>query len=155
MTGKRSLGRRRHEGRRGRQQRIVLRERVRAPAHQLSAATHTISLVGVDPHGGADSTTVQVTVYEPNAAPIATITEPSQDTTAIEGDTLTFVGTGQDAVDGPLTGSDLSWESDLDGPLGTGGTVSVSTLSVGAHTVSLIATDSDGLADTAGLNPRY
>jgi hypothetical protein len=37
----------------------------------------------------------------------------------------------------------VSWSSDLDGPLGTGGTVTT-TLSLGAHTVTATVTDSDG-----------
>ena len=49
--------------------------------------------------------------------------------------------------DGDLTAG-LEWSSDLDGVLGTGGSVAVSTLSVGDHTITVSVTDSQGEAGT-------
>ena len=66
--------------------------------------------------------------------------------TVADGSTVTetlpvaFSGTASDPEDGDLTPS-LAWSSDLDGPLGSGGSFSTSTLSLGTHTITGQATD--------------
>ncbi len=79
----------------------------------------------------------------PNSRPIATITSPSDGSTFTEGDTITFSGTGEDAEDGTLTGSSLVWTSSINGQIDTGTSFSISSLSVGEHTITLTVTDSD------------
>lgn len=58
-------------------------------------------------------------------------------------------GSATDREDGRLTGTSLLWRSDDAGRLGTGRSVSVTSLPLGAVTVSLRATDSDGNLGTA------
>ena len=53
-----------------------------------------------------------------------------------------FNGTAYDFKDGELNETSLSWTSSLDGSLGTGEKVNV-TLSIGTHTITLTATDSE------------
>ena len=65
------------------------------------------------------------------------------------GETITFSGTATDAEDGTLEGSRLTWSSDLDGDMGTGGSISANLLSQGEHLVSLGAVDSQGSTSTA------
>lgn len=107
----------------------------------LSVATHDIELVAEDPQGLADTATVSITV-EANGQPTATIDAPSDGAAFEEGQSITFEGSGSDPEDGPLTGGSLEWTSDIDGTLGTGETVTTSSLSAGTHTVVLTATDS-------------
>jgi len=83
-----------------------------------------------------------------NDSPTATIEVPSQDTTAAQGDPVSFVGTGSDPEDGPLTGSSLQWQTGPGVNLGSGGTIQVSDLPLGANLIRLIATDIEGAADT-------
>ena len=59
-----------------------------------------------------------------------------------------FDGSAYDADDGALTGSALSWSSDVQGVLGTGEQL-VLALKPGKHVITLTATDSDGNAITA------
>ena len=54
-----------------------------------------------------------------------------------------FAGNATDVEDGNLTAS-LSWTSDLDGTIGTGGSFILSTLSVGIHIITASVTDSFG-----------
>lgn len=90
------------------------------------------------------ATTIATTGAALNSSPSATILVPSSDTTINEGAILTLEGEGSDPEDGDLSGSQLSWSSSQDGGLGTGSSLSVSSLSEGDHTIELVATDSEG-----------
>jgi hypothetical protein len=87
-----------------------------------------------------------------NTAPAVTLAAPANGATFVEGTSVTFSGSATDAEDGPLTGA-LSWTSNLDGAIGSGGSFSTSTLSVGSHTITAAVTDSGGLpgSDTVGI----
>ncbi len=80
----------------------------------------------------------------PNTAPSANITAPAGGSSFQAGTAVTFVGNATDSEDGVLTGLWLAWTSDRDGQLGTGGSVTTSSLSIGVHTITLTATDSEG-----------
>ena len=56
--------------------------------------------------------------------------------------------TGSDLEDGSLGDAAFSWSSDRDGALGTGQVLETN-LSIGTHTITLIARDSSGLTNTA------
>ena len=77
-----------------------------------------------------------------NSAPTVTISAPANGATFNEGDSISFDGTATDAEDGDLT-ANLSWTSNLDGAIGSGGSFSTS-LSVGVHTITASVTDSGG-----------
>lgn len=87
-----------------------------------------------------------------NEAPTASIASPSPGASYAPGEMVTFEGSGDDAEDGTLSGGALAWESDRDGELGTGTTVTRDDLSEGGHTVTLTATDSDGNGSTASVD---
>lgn len=89
-----------------------------------------------------------------NTAPSASISGPDDEANFDEGASITFEGEGTDAEDGDLTGGSLVWESDLDGEIGTGASVTTSGLSVGHHIVTLTATDADGATDTRQIGVR-
>ena len=78
-----------------------------------------------------------------NRLPGVAISAPGNSWTFNAGNSITFTGTASDIEDGDLTAS-LVWESDLDGPIGSGGSFSRSDLSVGVHHVTARVTDSGG-----------
>ena len=78
-----------------------------------------------------------------NTAPGVSITGPADGASVVEGTALTFTGTANDNEDGNLS-ANLTWNSNLDGALGTGASVGA-TLSVGGHTITASVTDSGGL----------
>jgi hypothetical protein len=95
----------------------------------------------------------------PDHPPTLQITSPRNEAQFFTGQTITFEGTARDEEDGELTGANLQWQSNRDGPIGTGNRISV-VLSgpptpclpefIG-HTITLTATDSDGNSSTAQI----
>lgn len=67
------------------------------------------------------------------------------------GQLVNFSGAAMDWQDGGVTGANLVWSSNLDGPLGTGEQISSQTLKVGTHTITLKATNSQGLMATTSI----
>lgn len=107
----------------------------------LSSAHHVITLTATDSDGISGVATVRVGVHGPPAVSILT---PDDETAADEGSTVTFGGSATDHITGAVPDSAYEWTSDVDGSLGTGDTISVSSLTAGPHTIRLTATDGDG-----------
>lgn len=84
-----------------------------------------------------------------NDAPVPTITGPADGATFGSGAAVNLVGTATDTEDGNLTAS-LSWESDIDGSLGSGGSIFAS-LSDGEHTITASVTDSGNKTRTDSI----
>ncbi|MFT3707711.1 MAG: PKD domain-containing protein [Archangium sp.] len=118
----------------------------------LTVGDHTVTLVARDSGGNSGTATISVRVLPMNQAPTVTITAPATGTTVTAGTNLTFTGTATDPEDGPLTGAAVRWSSSLDGALGTGTSLSTASLSVGNHTISLVATDSGGRSSSASIS---
>jgi hypothetical protein len=77
-----------------------------------------------------------------NQAPEPRILAPPDNANFTEGATIVFQGEAIDPEDGTLTGSSLFWTSSLYGEIGSGESFTRSDLSVGTHTITLTATDS-------------
>ena len=86
----------------------------------------------------------------PNDAPTVSIASPADGSTFGSGATILFEGTASDTEDGDLTAS-VAWISDIDGPIGTGGSFST-TLSDGNHTITASATDSGGKTGSVSIS---
>jgi hypothetical protein len=71
------------------------------------------------------------------------ISAPSDETVVAPGDFVTFAGSATDAEDGNLI-TNLNWDSDLDGAIGTGETFGTDQLSVGLHLITASVSDSGG-----------
>ena len=78
-------------------------------------------------------------------APMVTIHAPPDGADFKQGDLIEFSGSASDVEDGDLPAS-LSWLSNLDGILGSGGSFTRSDLAPDAHTIAATVMDSDGLA---------
>jgi PKD repeat protein len=116
-----------------------------------AADTYSITLTVTDGGGLTNSVTKQVVIPTPasNQSPTATITAPVNNSSFTQGAPVSFAGTGQDPENGLLTGGSLVWTSSINGQIGTGTAFSTSSLSVGTHTITLKATDSQGANGTA------
>lgn len=107
----------------------------------LSAGMHQITLTAVDSAGATGNQIVTITI---NSPPAVTITSPAPGTRIDPGSGITLEGSALDPEDGPLDTAGLAWRSSIDGPLGTGGRLTVASLSYGRHTITATINDSVG-----------
>jgi hypothetical protein len=103
----------------------------------------------VSREGGAGAPALLLTSSgPPNGLPAVTITAPPGDSVIPLGAALTLVATATDPEDGDVTAR-IAWTSSRDGALGTGGSLTASGLSPGAHTITAQVTDDVGQTGTA------
>jgi hypothetical protein len=76
-----------------------------------------------------------------NAVPTVDITSPANGSSFVEGTAVSFAATATDPEDGLLTGG-LTWTSNLQGNIGTGGSFSTTALQSGHHVITASVTDS-------------
>jgi serine protease len=119
--------------------------------HMLTAGEHTITLTAVDGKGLSAQAQVTVNVVAGGGLPVPQIISPVGETFVWSGTPITLQGVATDPEDGTLHGGRLKWQSDIDGFLGTGNSVTrtlsgppvpCNPESVG-HQITLTATDSD------------
>ena len=80
----------------------------------------------------------------PNTTPMVSIDSPADGSNFLKDDIITFSGTAADTQDGDLT-PNLTWVSDRDGSIGSGGSFSTSDLSTDVHTITATAVDNCNL----------
>ncbi len=115
----------------------------------LSIGVHTITASVSDSLGLAANASIGVTIT-PNSEPTVSITAPADGATVTEGANLGLAATADDSEEGDLSGA-IAWSSDRDGPLGVGGSLAITTLSLGAHVITASVADSLGLMATATI----
>src|SRR5207245_10992611 len=81
----------------------------------------------------------------------ARTTAPASGSTSEPGTAVTFTATATDAEDGNLA-AHVSWISSRDGVLGTGGSITTSTLSSGSHAIIASVTDSGGKSASVAIS---
>jgi hypothetical protein len=122
------------------------------PSGLSNAQTYYWQVIAIDAYDneGAGSQVWSFTIDEShnNTSPVAKITSPTPGSTYTAGDAIVFAGSGSDQHDGDLSGEYLAWESDLNGEIGKGETVTSDTLSEGTHQITLTATDTNGATGT-------
>ncbi|MBT5221222.1 MAG: sulfatase-like hydrolase/transferase [Woeseia sp.] len=115
----------------------------------LGEGQHVIT-VSVSDSGGRTASASIVVVVKINNAPVVRIITPADATSAVQGETIQFSATATDAEDGTLS-SAIIWLSNRDGNIGSGASISTSTLSVGVHSISAKIVDSAGQTATATI----
>src|SRR6185295_12376592 len=112
----------------------------------LTAGVHTITASATDSANLTGTATVTITV-ETDVAPVITINAPTNNQKIRPGQSIGFSGTALDSFDGDRTTS-MTWTSDKDGQIGTGGSFTRNDLSVNHHVITVRATDVGGLIAT-------
>lgn len=107
-----------------------------------SAGNHIVTASVTDSKGYTASQKVSVAVSVPNTTPSVSISAPTNNSNVAAGATVSFSGSATDPEEGNITAR-LVWASNLDGPIGMGGSFSKA-LSSGTHNVSATVTDGGG-----------
>lgn len=115
----------------------------------LSQGIHTIRLTAKDSDDDNGSASIRLTLNDP---PRVSITDPEDDALYGADEEVYFSGSAMDTEDGQLSGGALAWTSSIDGQIGTVSSFFASSLSLGIHTITLSATDSDGASGSASIN---
>jgi len=116
----------------------------------LSIGTHAITANVTDTNGSSDSKQMQVTITV-NTDPEITIISPANGTAFSVGESILFNATANDLEDGSIS-SLLEWTSDLGGLIGTGGSFTNSSLSIGTHAITANVTDSGNKNDVEQIS---
>lgn len=117
-------------------------------SNALSVGTHAIEVTVTDSRGAMASASISITVE--NMAPVVSISAPASGTVFAEGDAVTFTAAASDA--GRDISAMIAWSSNLDGALGAGASLSVSTLTGGAHTITASVVDPDDATVTGSTS---
>ncbi len=114
----------------------------------LSVATHRVTMTVTDEVGETCTDAIYVTV---GTLPTLVVSTPSSGDVENDGEAVSFTGTATDNEDLP-TDLSLSWNSDIDGEFSAQGPdstgtidLSIDSLTTGEHTLTVRATDTDGL----------
>ena len=118
---------------------------------------HVITATAVNNSLATTTDTINIIV---TAAPTVSLDTPANGASVGSGVNINFTATATDNEDGTITGTDtpvagvdIAWTSSLDGAFGTNSDdITVNTLSVGAHVITVTVTDSDGNTNTATIN---
>ena len=119
-------------------------------ADKLEGSTQ--ARLGISVSDGTQSTFAETPVFSVvGQAPEIRIESPLARSVFAERQGFLLEATAYDADDGLLPSSSFSWQSDIDGNLGTGEflVLSASDLTLGVHTITVTATDSDLMTATA------
>ncbi len=114
----------------------------------LSIGNHQITAAVTDLNGLGDSRNINITVNA-NTPPVVLITSPTPNTSTV-GDTVIFTASATDSEDGDIS-ADLIWTSDRDGAMGSGSSISISTLTIGNHLVTASVQDRHGLPGSTNM----
>ena len=116
----------------------------------LSVGNHEIIATATDSYGESSSDTITITIIE--EAPSVLIIAPANNSGALYGTTVIFIANATDPEDGVLTGNAISWQSDRDGFLGYGPSLTVPDLSEGTHLITVTVTDKTGNTSTDSIS---
>jgi len=117
----------------------------------LSEGTHLITAAAVNTAGGLGHAEVQIVIGP--SAPRVRILAPGEGAATVAGTAVPLVGRAVDVTDGDLSHA-LTWASDLQGPLGSGASATVSGLTAGTHVITARVTDASGLGGEATVKLR-
>jgi hypothetical protein len=127
------------------------------PINTLSPGSHTIQLLVRDE---LDAICTDLVVYTVGGGPEITILSPVDDAVIDEGQPVEFAGHVSDSID-PASDLRIQWRSDADGllnelPPDSDGTMDfqIDDLSVGFHTITLFAINTEGMSNDETVTLR-
>ncbi|HEX7981034.1 MAG TPA: PKD domain-containing protein [Gemmatimonadaceae bacterium] len=115
-----------------------------------SPGVYTVTLTVSDAGGLSGTTSMRVQVG-PNKPPTVQMYPGYGQGGTFQQGPIDFKAIGMDPEDGVIPNPGYSWTSSIDGFLGTGSSITVSTLSLGTHTITVTVTDSKGATASTSI----
>lgn len=106
----------------------------------LTEGDHIVTLRAVDSSGAEGTDTITIHVVS-NLPPKCSITSPGDNSSVVEGASISFEAICTDPDGTAVPGSDVSWSSDKDGKFGIGYTVVNGLSTIGVHEITVCAVD--------------
>jgi len=100
-----------------------------------------------DENGNAKKSEVVTVKKGLSKPPVASLTSPADGSNVMQGYILVLAGTATDTEDGELGDANITWKSDIQGTIAQGLSENYRGLTLGTHTITMIATDSEGNTD--------
>ncbi|MFO0874548.1 MAG: CARDB domain-containing protein [Phycisphaerales bacterium] len=114
-----------------------------------SVGTHAwFKLVTSDGFNSVDSPVMEADSMGDGNPPDVNLVSPNNTETYKQHATIAFHASAWDLEDLMLPDASISWQSSIDGPLGTGRLFLLDTLSPGTHVITVTGTDSDGMSSS-------
>lgn len=111
---------------------------------------YTIRLTVSD--GKYESAPDSAVITAVNTPPKTTISTPLDASVVYLVDPVFLSGSATDDQDGAIPGDRLTWSSNIDGTLGSGSSLELTNLTLGAHRIMLTAVDAHGATDKAAVD---
>lgn len=123
--------------------------------NDLPPGTHLITAQVRDSSNNLGQKSITIIIEANNEPPTVEITAPAEGASFRQTEVVTFSATASDPEQGDLS-SLVQWISSLNGTLGTGATITTTTLSVGTHVITATVVDNLGqrASDTVTIQIR-
>ncbi|MDA3866648.1 MAG: CpcT/CpeT family chromophore lyase [Salinivirgaceae bacterium] len=112
---------------------------------KVKTLTRFSSIVGIVLSSLAITSCKKEDTDSPNRKPVVELLNPEASAQYIEGDTVLLSCTATDPEEGDLRDENIEWNSSMDGVIGNGTLLTTTILSANSHTITVKATDSQGL----------
>ena len=122
-----------------------------APANASRPQKSFSSKLGVLFRIGVAMIAFGMTVPAFSAPPTVSISSPSDGSSSNFGGSISFQASVTDEDDEATITAAITWSSSLDGALGNGGSINVSSLAIGTHTITAQVTDSEALSGSDSI----
>ena len=124
-----------------------------APSESAGSSV-VLRFTATDDRGGEVVGEVTIDLVSADLSPELSILSPADGSTFVGNAIVEFQGVASDTEDGNISGA-IEWRSDIDGPLGSGASLTVPDLSEATHVITASVTDSASNVTTSMISVTF